>query len=36
MTALHGTKIEPVSLEDALSTPRPVDPGLRYLLTLFE
>ena len=36
MTALHGTKIEPVSLEDALSTPRPVDPGLFYLLTLFE
>lgn len=36
MTALHGTKIEPVSLEEALSAPRPIDPGLLYLVHLFE
>ncbi len=36
MTALHGTKIEPVSLEEALSTSRQVDSGLRYLVDLFE
>ncbi len=36
MTALHGTKIEPVSLEEALRESRPVDPGLFYLLDLFE
>jgi len=36
MTALHGTKIEPVPLEEALREPRPVDPELFYLLDLFE
>ncbi len=36
MTAIHGMKIEPVSLEEALSAPRPVDPGLLYLVDLFE
>ena len=36
MTALHGMQIEPVPLEEALSEPRPVDPGLFYLLDLFE
>lgn len=36
MTALHGMQIEPVPLEEALSKPRPVDPGLFYLLDLFE
>ncbi len=36
MTAIHGMKIEPVSLEEALSAPRPVDPGLLYLVNLFE
>ena len=36
MTALHGMKIEPVSLEEALSRPRPVDQELFYLLDLFE
>ncbi|RLE39100.1 6-phosphofructokinase [Candidatus Acetothermia bacterium] len=36
MTALHGMQIEPVPLEEALSESRPVDPGLFYLLDLFE
>ncbi len=36
MTAIHGMKIEAVSLEEALSAPRPVDPGLLYLVDLFE
>lgn len=36
MTAVHGMKIEPVPLEEALGKPRPVDPGLFYLLDLFE
>jgi len=36
MTALHGTRIEAVSLGDALSQPRPVDPILLYLVDLFE
>jgi 6-phosphofructokinase 1 len=36
MTALHGTKIEAVPLEEALSTPRPVDSELLYLVNLFE
>jgi len=36
MTAIHGMKIESVSLEEALSAPRPVDPGLLYLVDLFE
>lgn len=36
MTALHGTKIEPVSLEEALRTSRPVNPSVLYLVNLFE
>ncbi len=36
MTAIHGTKIEAVDLEEALSASRPVDPGLFYLVDLFE
>ena len=36
MTAIHGMKIDPVSLEEALSAPRPVNPGLLYLVDLFE
>jgi ATP-dependent phosphofructokinase / diphosphate-dependent phosphofructokinase len=36
MTALHGTKIEAVPLEEALRRSRPVDPGLLYLVDLFE
>jgi len=36
MTALHGVKIEPVPLKDALEKPRPVSEGLRYLIDLFE
>lgn len=36
MTALHGTKIEPVSLEEVLRVPRPVDSILLYLVDLFE
>jgi len=36
MTALRGTKIEPVSLKEALGTPRPVDDHLLYMLDLFE
>ena len=36
MTALHGTKIEPVRLEEALNTSRLVDSGLLYLVDLFD
>ena len=36
MTAIQGTKIVPVSLEEALRESRPVDPGLFYLIDLFE
>jgi ATP-dependent phosphofructokinase / diphosphate-dependent phosphofructokinase len=36
MTAIHGTRIEAVSLEEALNASRPVDPGLFYLVDLFE
>jgi len=36
MTALHGTRIEPVSLEEALRKPRPVDEGVLYLVDLFD
>ncbi len=36
MTALHGTRIEAVALEEALRRSRPVDPGLLYLVDLFE
>jgi len=36
MTAIQGTKIVAVSLEDALRESRPVDPGLFYLIDLFE
>ena len=36
MTALHGTRIEAVSLGEALGTPRPVDEWLLYLVDLFE
>ena len=36
MTAIHGTKIVAVDLEDALHESRPVDPGLFYLVDLFE
>ena len=36
MTAVHGTKIVAVSLEEALRESRPVDPGLFYLIDLFE
>jgi len=36
MTAIHGTKIEAVPLEEALRRSRPVDPGLLYLVDLFE
>jgi hypothetical protein len=36
MTALHGMKIEPVLLKDALGTPRPVPEGLLYMVDLFE
>jgi len=36
MTAIHGTKIVPVPLGEALAHPRPVDGGLLYLVDLFE
>ena len=36
MTAIQGTKVVAVSLEDALRESRPVDPGLFYLIDLFE
>jgi len=36
MTAIHGTKIVPVPLADALAEQRPVDEGLLYLVDLFE
>jgi len=36
MTAIHGTKIVPVPLGDALAETRPVDQGLLYLVDLFE
>jgi phosphofructokinase-like protein len=36
MTAIHGTKIVPVPLGDALAHPRPVDENLLYLINLFE
>ncbi|HDL86619.1 MAG TPA: 6-phosphofructokinase [Candidatus Acetothermia bacterium] len=36
MTAIQGTKIAAVSLEEALRESRPVDPGLFYLIDLFE
>ncbi len=36
MTAIHGTKIVPVPLGEALAHPRPVDENLRYLVDLFE
>ena len=36
MTAVQGTKIVAVNLEDALRESRPVDPGLFYLIDLFE
>jgi len=36
MTAIHGTRIVPVPLADALGTTRTVDPGLLYLVNLFE
>jgi len=36
MTAIQGTKIVAVSLEEALRESRPVDPGLFYLIDLFE
>jgi len=36
MTAVQGTKIVAVSLEEALRESRPVDPGLFYLVDLFE
>jgi 6-phosphofructokinase 1 len=36
MTALHGMKIEPVPLGEALGTPRPVPGGLLYMVDLFE
>lgn len=35
MAALHGLRIEPVRLEEVLLTPRPIDPGLMYLIDLF-
>jgi 6-phosphofructokinase 1 len=36
MTAVQGTKIVAVDLEEALAKTRPVDPGLFYLIDLFE
>ncbi len=36
MTAIHGTKIVPIPLGDALARPRPVDERLLYLVDLFE
>ena len=36
MTAIHGTRIVPVPLGEALAHPRPVDENLRYLVDLFE
>jgi len=36
MTAIHGTKIVPVPLGEALANPRPVDENLLYLINLFE
>lgn len=36
MTAIHGTKIVPVPLGDALAHPRPVDENVLYLVNLFE
>ena len=36
MTAIHGTKIVPVPLGEALANPRPVDENLLYLVNLFE
>jgi len=36
MAAIRGTRIEPVPLEEALGTPRPVDEHLLYMLDLFE
>jgi len=36
MTAIHGTKIVPVPLGEAIANPRPVDEGLLYLVDLFE
>ena len=36
MTALHGTKIEPVSLDEALKKPRPVEESVLYLVDLFD
>jgi hypothetical protein len=35
MTGLHGTRIEPVTLEEALKKNRPVDEQLLYLVDLF-
>ena len=36
MTAVHGMKIEPVPLGEALGNPSPVSEGLLYLVDLFE
>jgi len=36
MTAIHGTRIVPIPLGEALATPRPVDEGLLYLVNLLE
>lgn len=36
MTAVHGMKIEPVPLGEALGEPSPVPEGLLYLVDLFE
>jgi len=36
MTAIQGTTIKPVSLAEALERERHVDPGLLYLVNLFE
>ena len=36
MTSVQGTKIVAVGLEEALRESRPVDPGLFYLIDLFE
>ena len=36
MTAVHGMRIEPVPLSEALAAPRPVEDFLLYLVDLFE
>jgi len=36
MTAVHGMRIEPVPLGEALAKPRPVEDFLLYLVDLFE